>query len=447
LAALEERIEADLVLGGHADLVGELEQLVARHPLRERLRGQLMLALYRSGRQAESLRTYQETRRAFAEELGIEPSRGLQDLEQAILRQEPALDPPAGRRGTAAETVAVSRSPRGRTRFRRAVLVAPVAALVVAAATTIVALRLNGPSRPLTLAGDSVVAIDPATGAVAGEIPVGGRPAAVAVGEGSVWVGNRDDGTLLRIDPRSRKVLRTIGLGVEPYDVEVGADAVWVTSDVDAAVLRVDPALNDVVARIDLPPSATGVGAFDVAAGAGAVWVLHGRGLSRIDEVTNTAVDARVLRRAGPAGDRIGFGAGDLWLVTSWQGTLRRLDSRSGSVLQTISLEHAGPLGFHPDVAVAGNLVWVVSQDGQTVSAIDARTGRLGALIELSRRPANVAAGDEGIWVTAADGTVSRIDPGASSVATTISLGLHTPAPEGAIAVGEGGVWVAICST
>jgi DNA-binding SARP family transcriptional activator len=92
LVALEKRIEADLALGRHTDLVGELETLVAEHPLRERPRSQLMLALYRSGRQAEALEAYQETRRALVEELGIEPGPVLQELERSILRQDAALD-------------------------------------------------------------------------------------------------------------------------------------------------------------------------------------------------------------------------------------------------------------------------------------------------------------------------------------------------------------------
>jgi predicted ATPase/DNA-binding SARP family transcriptional activator len=94
LAALEDRIEAELALGHHAELVGELTDLVAGHPLRERLRGQLMLCLYRSGRQAEALELYRETRERFASELGIEPSRSLKELERAILRQEASLEPP-----------------------------------------------------------------------------------------------------------------------------------------------------------------------------------------------------------------------------------------------------------------------------------------------------------------------------------------------------------------
>jgi DNA-binding SARP family transcriptional activator len=94
LAALEERVDADLEAGRHADLVGELEALVEHHPVRERLRAQLMLALYRSGRQAEALNAYQQARRTLIEQLGIEPGRDLQDLHSAILRQEAGLRAP-----------------------------------------------------------------------------------------------------------------------------------------------------------------------------------------------------------------------------------------------------------------------------------------------------------------------------------------------------------------
>jgi DNA-binding SARP family transcriptional activator len=91
-AALEQRIDADLACGRHAELVGELEGLIAEHPLRERLRYQLMLALYRSSRQAEALDAYRTARRELAEELGLEPGEDLKGLEQAILQHDPALD-------------------------------------------------------------------------------------------------------------------------------------------------------------------------------------------------------------------------------------------------------------------------------------------------------------------------------------------------------------------
>jgi DNA-binding SARP family transcriptional activator len=95
LAALEDRVDADLDLGRHEDLITELRTLVDRHPLRERLRARLMVALYRSGRQAEALAVYRDGRRRLVEELGVEPGPALRELEAAILRQDPTLTTPS----------------------------------------------------------------------------------------------------------------------------------------------------------------------------------------------------------------------------------------------------------------------------------------------------------------------------------------------------------------
>ena len=94
LAAVEDRVEADLALGRARELVGELRDLVARHPLRERLRGQLMLALYRCGRQAEALETYQEFRQKLSEELGLEPGPSMQAARAGDPRPRPGARSP-----------------------------------------------------------------------------------------------------------------------------------------------------------------------------------------------------------------------------------------------------------------------------------------------------------------------------------------------------------------
>jgi DNA-binding NarL/FixJ family response regulator len=96
LTALMDRIDCDFALGRHEDVLGELRVLVGEHPLRERLRAQLMLALYRADRQAEALEAYQQAREVLVEELGIEPSAALQRLQKGILIQDPALGLPAG---------------------------------------------------------------------------------------------------------------------------------------------------------------------------------------------------------------------------------------------------------------------------------------------------------------------------------------------------------------
>jgi DNA-binding SARP family transcriptional activator len=128
LAATELRVEADLALGRHAELVPELEELVARAPFREHLRGQLMLALYRSGRQADALELYRRTRETFVDELGIEPSPELQELERSILRHEVGLQP--------LRTTSAPAEGSAPPRHRRRRLV-PVAALAAAAVVAV----------------------------------------------------------------------------------------------------------------------------------------------------------------------------------------------------------------------------------------------------------------------------------------------------------------------
>ena len=113
LTCLEDRVGADLACAQHAEVAGELEALVRQHPLRERLRGQLMLALYRSGRQADALAAYRSAHRALGDGLGIEPSPQLRALEAAILRQEvPAPGSATGTVGASTDR-GTGRSPSG----------------------------------------------------------------------------------------------------------------------------------------------------------------------------------------------------------------------------------------------------------------------------------------------------------------------------------------------
>ena len=113
LTCLEERIEADLALGSAGALIAELRRLVSEHPVRERLRGQLMLALYRSGRQTEALEVYREFRSVLREELGLETSPLLRELEAAILRHDPVLSASVDRDGGAAGAQTRDRALRG----------------------------------------------------------------------------------------------------------------------------------------------------------------------------------------------------------------------------------------------------------------------------------------------------------------------------------------------
>ena len=153
LTALEERIELDLALGRDAELVPELEVLVGEHPFREGFCGQLMLTLYRSGRQAKALEVYQQARRTLVDELGIEPAQPLRELEQAILRQDTALrrprepartEPSDGRRQSGSPPS--SRPPRTKRPARRPAVLGALACAMGAALLGVLLPRVLGGS-------------------------------------------------------------------------------------------------------------------------------------------------------------------------------------------------------------------------------------------------------------------------------------------------------------
>src|SRR5262245_37331452 len=176
ISADMERLDCELALGRHDQVIGELEALIADHPLRERLRGQYMLALYRSGRQADALRAYQDTRRTLVNEVGLEPSEALQRLERAILNHDQALELPAG----------VPRAGAPARRRKNWLLPLALGALIVLVGVVMAVLVETREESATTVAPNSVGIIDPATNEVAGSVPVGVDPGAITVGAGSV---------------------------------------------------------------------------------------------------------------------------------------------------------------------------------------------------------------------------------------------------------------------
>ncbi|MET0937826.1 MAG: BTAD domain-containing putative transcriptional regulator [Gaiellaceae bacterium] len=447
LTALETRIEADLALGRQDSLVAELETLVSSHPYREGLRAQLMLALYRSGRQAEALESYRGARRAFSEELGIEPGPRLQKLEVAILRHDSSLEAPGSEapRAREEEGTDVVREKRRLPTRRTLVLAVALGLLVAAALVGVVARDSSGPSGPVELAGDSVVAVDPATDRVVAEIPVGGIPVGPGFGEGGVWVGNRDDKTLLKIDASSRDVVHRIGLGVVPTDVEVGAGSVWVLSD--KALLRVDAAINDVVETIPLPQRA-GQGWTQMEVSPNAVYVcsctpIPGT-LLRIDAATTS--DMSTHRR--PVGS-IAYGEGALWALTGYESdSIDRIDPETKAV-DTTPLGRIGEShGYRARITVAEGAIWLASR--QSLWRFDPATKRLLGSVHVGpRAEGSVAAGPGAVWIMSfSDRALLRVDPDSETVAKTIPFGalIYPVSPWDGIAVGEGLVWVAVTS-
>jgi peptide/nickel transport system substrate-binding protein len=322
LGAVEDRVEADLALGRHEQLVGELAALVKQNPLRERLRMQLMLAFYRCGRQAEALDVYQEYRRGLAEELGLDPSPRLQQLQTAVLASDPSLELPPDETAPAKDAAPISRRRRPAGNHRRLAL--GVLAIVGVAAAAVVALvSQGGNAAPLSvIAADSVGAISAARGAITAEALVGSSPLRVAVGQGSVWVTNYNDGTVSRIYPATHAVV-PIQVGSTPTGIAVGADAVWVANSYSGTVSRIDPADDRVVGTITV-----GNGPSGVAVGDGSVWVANGSDgtLSRIDPGSDTA---RTIPLGGATD--VAFGEGAVWVSDAADGRVLRVNpTRTG---------------------------------------------------------------------------------------------------------------------
>jgi len=212
LAALEDRIDAELAQGLHGGIVGDVQALLAEHPLRERLAAQLMLSLYRSGRQADALEVFQRTRRLLVDELGLEPGGALRGLQEAILRQDPELQaPPAAVPAPAAPAA------------RRRLPVAGATLLGIAAIAAVAVLLAHGGAAGPPVEPNSVAGIDPRTGRVVASVPVGVRPDVLSVGDGALWVANLDDDSVSRIDLPARQVVRTIPTMEAPAGLAAGA--------------------------------------------------------------------------------------------------------------------------------------------------------------------------------------------------------------------------------
>ena len=415
LAALEERIAAELELGRDGALVSELEQLVAEQPLRERLRGQLMLALYRAGRQADALAVYRQARSDLVEQLGLEPGEELQRLEQAILRHDPALDPHARRfpDREADGDGAVAAAP-ARLRHRRRAFILLGLGVVAAAVALGLELVLRG-GTPTSVAPYSVAVINASSGRLLAAIRVGSRPVAVAAGAGAVWVANADDGTVSRIDPTTRKVVQTIGTGTPAADIAVGAGAVWLAGGLEGRLIRIDPATNAVVDTIDLsgPDRLAPTGAFAVVTGGGAVWVASGDGsVLKIDPATD-AVVARTEQ--GPTPVDLAFDTGNVWVVNIG-GHVLRIDSGTGEVTGTLA---AAPNARAIAVGAGGTWVTDAPPDGRgLVWRIDPATVTIsGGATKLLHAPAGIATGGGVVWVAGGvAGTMIEIAPGSGDV-------------------------------
>jgi YVTN family beta-propeller protein len=412
---VEQRVEAELAIGRHELLVPELEALVAGHPLRERLRGQLMLALYRSGRQAEALSVYREGRVLLREELGLDPCPQLRELERAVLRQDPALDAPSARAPTGQGAAHGSPTTvRAKTAPRRRVALAGLAvaaALLVAVGLT---QRLGVPrGTRATVAGNAVATVDIASGLTSAPIMLRARPAAAAYGAGSVWIATPDAAAVLRVDPASRAIGQTIAVGGGPDAVTVGAGAVWVANYLDGTISRIDPGTDGVVQTIGV-----GSGPSAVAVGNHLVWVANTLGSS----VSRIAASTGAVLGTTPVGTRpaaLAIGAGAVWVASESDNRVLRIDPATGGVQQAI------PVGTGPAaLTVSHGAVWVANRLDGTISRIDPRRDVVTDTIAVGDGPSDVAPVSHSLWVSnALAGTLTEVDSRALRVIRTLRLG------------------------
>jgi DNA-binding SARP family transcriptional activator/ABC-type transport system substrate-binding protein len=420
LTARETRADALLALGRHAELVPELEALLAQHPLRERLRSQLMLALYRCGRQADALKAFHAARTVLREQQGLEPGPELRRLQAQVLAQDPALDLPLTygrarrrRRGRAALALAIG---------------AGVAAVVVLAAG-------NGGGEDGVRAGpNSLAVVDLHSGRLVADVGVGVGPGPVAYGAGSIWAANVADGTVSRVDARTRALQATVSIEGVPAGLAADAAGVWVTTTA-GRLYRIDPRFNSAVTVAHLQQPTFGLGATvgEVASGLGSLWVTDAIGtVTRVDPATH-----RIVARTGVGLDASGLTvSGDaVWIANRGDGTVSRVVS--GKVTTV-------PVGHGPQRLAAGaGAIWVADALDGSLARIDPRAARVQRRIAAGRRPVDVAVAAGSLWVADAGGeALLRLDPRTGRITQRTSLGAT---PLGLVAAG-GELWVSLAA-
>ena len=423
--AAEERVDSALALGHHRQLIAQLEHTVAQTPLRERPRAQLMLALYRAGRQTDALERYRQGRALLVDHAGIEPGPELRDLERAILRHDPVLArAPAARPPDDGTPRRPAARPFAR---RRRLAIAGAALLVVAVAAFVFLVQRPGPVRSLTqVDASSAGAIDPGTNRLVDEVRVGSGPGRIAVGFGSLWVVNDLDDTISRIDIASGAV-QTIPVDSDPTAIAVAAGFVWVACTGTRSVERIDPQTDKRTQRITV-----GYGSSAIAVAPRALWVTD-RLDDSVTEIDSTTGTVEATRGAGPTPSDIAYGLGALWIANESSSTITRLDPATGARRQI-------QVGNGPEsIAIGDGSIWVANGLDGTVWRIDPETDVVRSVIGVGSGPSSVLVQEDAVWVADSYGDeVVRIDPQTDAVVRRIRVG---NGPQSLVAAG-GRIWL-----
>ncbi len=434
LAALEQRIDADLELGRHAQLVAELERLVREHPLRERLRGQLMLALYRCGRQAEALDAYQSGRRLLDEELGLEPGEELRRLERAILAQDESLGVPA----PAAPPKAPQPQPPTGT-------------------VTFLFTDIEGSTRLVQELGDDygeLLALH--HGLVRATLEEHGGEEIDSQGDAFFFAFRRArDGVRGAVEvqrrlaeapwPQDATVNIRIGIHTgEPGLAESGyhgldvVRAARISGSAHGGQTLVSSATRDLVgtALNEVTFDDLGEHRLKDLDQPQRIFQVVAPGLPESFPPLETAAAARVMTIGGREQELAE--AAEAALETEERRSRFSRRSRVVAVLGALIL--AGAIAAVVVALSTGSGGASVEVAPYSVAVVDPDSGKLVGDVPTGGRPIGVATGEGAVWTANADdGTVLRIDPDSRQVVKTIGLG----ADVSSVAVGFGSVWVA----
>ncbi len=324
----------------------------------------------------------------------------------------------------------------GVRRFGRKGLVA-AAATVAAVVASVVVLTQSGSETALASSVDpnSLGVVDPESGGISAQVPVGLAPTGVSAGEDTVWVTNTDDNSVSRIDPQTNTVRQSVPVGGGPAGVAESPDAVWVANGLDGTVSRIDPVTNQVVQTITV-----GNGPSGIAYGEGAVWVANAADgtVSKLDPQSGR-VTRTVPAIVGASALAVGFGR--LWVLSPSAATVVAIDPKTDAVATSIGV------GRDPSaIAVGADAVWVANRGSGTVSQITPAAGAVTDTITVGNAPGGISAGGGSVWVAnAADGTLSQIDARRQPAVVVKTTKLANP-PQG-VAVSRDGVYVAVRST
>jgi hypothetical protein len=382
------------------------------------LRRLLILALYRTGRQAEALHAYQDAVRALRDDLGLEPSRELRELEGAVLRHDPRIDAP--------HVEPARPSPK---RSRRLPAVA-LGAIALAAVVAVLLEPRGGGSAQITL--NHAAALDPRTGRVTKLVPVGLRPTAITSLGDRVYVASGEDKSVLALDGRSGKRIRSIPVGGTVTALSGAGRFLWAVEFYDRDVVRIPIDSAAAVTHVGLPYARASLGSIGlerpnaVAAGAGGAWigtdtgrVFFVGGNGRVHSVATLHLPVRAIAYAPPflwiAAPRVRHVTGS----TQQPGEVVRFDLRTQAMQQV-------PVGVDPSaLAVVGNGVWAAAQSSGTVAHVD-DTAAIAAIVDLHTTslaegacssglsvgcPGSMAFAGRFLWVPSAqDRTIYRVD-------------------------------------